>query len=110
MIDGFDEDSAQATLDKMNQEPLWYECQDDDGNIYYYNSKTQDCQWEKPDDFDDTNLAAKRPPTASEAFMKKVLEGKVRKGEMDVHKKVIAVQREQAKRMEGLTEYWVSFL
>ena len=36
----------------------WEKLQDDDGNVYYYNSQTEVTQWEAPDGFDESAVVA----------------------------------------------------
>ena len=99
-----------AVLEKA-KETKWYACDDGEGNIYYYNTISGDCVWEKPEDFDGED---KTPPAVLMTMMKKSFEGKLKKLDpktsralkkaKDEHKKA------EAARNAGLNEgkeHWV---
>jgi hypothetical protein len=100
-----------AAVLKAAKETKWYACDDGEGNIYYYNTDTEECVWWKPDDFDGED---KTPPVILNAMMKKAFEGKLKKLDPETHKALKKAKEAQAKaeaaRDMGVNEgkeHWV---
>jgi hypothetical protein len=60
-------------------QPKWIACNDEEGNTYYYNSETAECQWDKPTDFDDNGKAEDTGDSKTAALIKAAFEGKLKK-------------------------------
>jgi hypothetical protein len=106
-----DRNKLKAKTAEAKKEPVWWETDDGDGNMYYYNSETGECVWEKPADFDGEGGS---PPAALMMLMKKAFEGKLKLLDKDTQKTLDAAKKKQkeaeAKRDAAIAageELWV---
>jgi len=76
-------------------DPIWFICDDHDDHRYFYNSVTHECVWEKPADFDGTDIPDPRQQRASEAYLQKLLKKALKKRDPDLQRKLEAVRKEQ---------------
>ena len=62
--------------DSKKDEPLWYSCQDEEGNTYYYNTETGECSWILPTEMGGIDIATCPPGLLSS--IQKLFEGKIK--------------------------------
>jgi hypothetical protein len=101
---------GEVTVRKVKKEtengPTWHACEDEGGHIFYWNSKTDEMQWDKPADFD-----GEKSSTEVQNFMKKAMAGKVRKKDEKVSAALkahmLTHQEMLSKVSAGQAEHWV---
>ena len=90
----------------------WLECHDEEGNAFYYNVSTGDCQWEKPVDFDPEASESRARDEKLKKLMQSALEGRLKKGEtLEFRQKVeearAEIERLQEENAKRGGEYWI---
>jgi hypothetical protein len=72
---------------------VWYQHTDEAGAIYYYNSQTGECQWDRPKELDE-KWVAEEPPEGLTEMLHSAM-GKLSKGEAEKLTKARRVQKEK---------------